>query len=150
MIRSLPFALVVAAGLLLMGCSPGVKMVGTWEVDSEKLQADLAKSAGGNPIATLAAGMMSVVEVNLEFKSDGKFAATAKALGQSRTSGGTWRYKETDGDVMVLSMKADDEAAEREVRVRFTDWDHLEMVPPVNTEAPTGVGTFPFKRIKKT
>jgi hypothetical protein len=125
-------------------------MVGTWEVDSEKLQADLQKSSGGNPIAALAAGMMSVVEVNLEFKADGKFAATAKALGQSRTSGGTWRYKETDGEFMVLSIKPDNEAAERELRVRFSDWDHVEMVPPVHSEGPTGVSTFPFKRVKKT
>src|SRR5688572_3401153 len=89
-------ALLVAMGCLLTGCSPGIKMVGTWEVDSEKLQADVAKEGGGNPLAALAAGMLSVVEAQVEFKADGSFTGTASALGQKRSAKGTWRYAKTD------------------------------------------------------
>lgn len=44
-IRSLLLVLIAAAGMLLSGCSPGVKLVGEWEVDGEKLRADVAKES---------------------------------------------------------------------------------------------------------
>lgn len=143
-------ATALTVGLLLSGCSPGIKMVGTWEVDSEKLQADVAKEGGGNPLAALAAGMLSVIEAQVEFKADGSFTGTASALGQQRTAKGTWRYAKTDGEDMVLSIKGDNDPAERELRVRFTDWDHIQMVPPIDSGGPIGTGSFPFKRVKKT
>ena len=145
--RSLPFLLVALAGLLLTGCSPGVKMVGTWEVDSEKLQADLAKNSGGNPLAAMTTGVLSMVEGKAEFNADGTFAVTASGLGATK---GTWQYSKMDGDDMVLAVKGDNESTERELRVRFADWDHLEMPLPSGIQSAIGAKTFPFKRIKKT
>ena len=146
MVRSLPFLLIVLS-LLLTGCSPGVKLVGAWEVDSEKLQADLQKSSGGNPLAAMTAGVLSMVEGKAEFNADGTFTVTASGLGATK---GTWQYSKMDGDDMVLALKGDNEPTGRELRVRFADWDHLEMPLPSGIQSAIGAKTFPFKRIKKT
>lgn len=94
--------------------------------------------------------MLSVVEAQVEFKADGTLTGTAKALGQAQTVKGTWRYSKSEGDDMVVLVKRETDSAEREVRVRFTDWDHIEMESPIGTQGVTGSGAFPFKRVKKS
>jgi hypothetical protein len=147
--RTLPLLLVALAGLCATGCSPGVKLVGVWQVDSDKLRAKVESEAGGNPLATLAAGMLSVVEAEVEFKADGTYVGTAKALGQSSSSKGAWRYVKSEGEDMVIAVKGEKDSAEREVKVHFVDWDHIEMAAPIGTQQVTGSGTFPFKRMKQ-
>jgi hypothetical protein len=147
--RSLSLALLAGGALLMAGCNPGIKLVGKWELDSEKMRAKAEQEAGGNPLATLAAGMLSVVETEVEFKADGTFKGSASALGQLQTVTGTWRYSKTDGDDMVIAIKGERDAAEREVRVRFVDWDNIETEAPTGTQGVTGSGTFPFKRKKQ-
>jgi hypothetical protein len=141
--------LIVVAGIALAcaGCSPAARLHGQWQVDTNKLKSDLA-AAKDNPLAGLAAGFMAMVEMNLEFKADGTCSGTATMLGQSKTAAGTWRYVENDGEVIVIAVKMDDQPEEREVRVKFSDDDHLEMVPPVDAAKAAGGTTLPFTRVK--
>jgi hypothetical protein len=126
---------------LLVGCSPGSQLIGTWEVDTAKIQ-----PAGGasNPLAAMASGMLSMVKVQTEFKADGEYAMTFSMLGQERSDHGTWRYDRTEGDDLVVKIKTSSVPNEQELRIHFIDREHLEMIPP----GPATEGqAMPFKRV---
>ena len=129
--------------LALTGCNPAAKVIGKWEVDMDQAKAQVDQS---NPLAALAAGMMSMMKVEMDFKADGGLAVNASVLGQSQSSTGTWKYVKTDGESMVLSVKMDNDPKEQELRVKFKDDDHMEMAPPVNNNQ--GQQALPFKRVK--
>lgn len=129
--------------LALTGCNPAAKLVGKWEVDMDQAKAQVDQS---NPLAAFAAGMMSMMKVEMDFKADGTLTVGASVLGQSQTSTGSWKYVKTDGDAMVLSVKMEKDAQEREMRVKFKDEDHMEMAPPVGSDQ--GQQALLFKRVK--
>lgn len=133
------------AAVLFGGCSPAQKLVGKWTVDTEK--AATSVTGDHNPLAAMAAGLMQAMQVEAEFKGDGGFSVTYNVLGQTGGESGSWRYLKSDGDALVLMMKANSNATEREVRVRFIDNDHIEMIPPAGAAADSGK-TLPFKRVK--
>ncbi len=95
----------------------------------------------------MASSMMSSVKLQTEFKSDGTCNVTGSFFGQSQTTSGTWRYAKTDGEALVLMVKAAGTETEKELRVNFIDNDNLEMVPPAGAPAEAGQ-KLPFKRVK--
>jgi hypothetical protein len=134
------------AASLLTGCNPAAKVVGKWDADISGAAAEAQKS--GNPMAAMAAGMLSMFKLQAEFKADGTCAMNGSVFGQSIATAGKWRYVKSEGEVLVLAIKMDKEAAEKEVRVRFIDGDTLEMVPP--TGAGQGEQQLTFKRVKSS
>jgi hypothetical protein len=138
-------ASLVLAACGLAGCNPAAKLVGKWDADFSSALADVEKS--GNPMAALAAGMMSSFKMQTEFKADGTCSMNGSVFGQSVSAAGKWRYVKTDGDALVLMIKMDKEASERELRVKFVDNDTLEMVPPAEAAGPSQQ-QLKFKRVK--
>jgi hypothetical protein len=139
--------LLAALALASAGCNPAAKLIGQWEVDTTQLQAKLGETKG-NPLGGMGASMLAMFDFSIEFKSDGTCSAKVSILGQSNTVAGKWRFVKQDGDALVIAIKMDDKPDEREVRVRFSDNDHLEMEPPVST-GPAGEGkTLTFVRVK--
>jgi hypothetical protein len=130
--------------LAATGCSPGSRVVGQWEVDTGQV----AGESSGNPFGALAAGMMSLVQVGAEFKADGTCSVSSSLLGRQISKPGKWRYDRTEGNVLVLMIQMEGDSAEREVRVGFSDPDHLEMVPPGVTDNKLADRKLPFKRVK--
>jgi len=145
MLSRLLLAAVALTTMGLAGCNPAAKVVGKWEADFSKVAMPAENS--GNPLAAMAASMMSSVKLQLEFKSDGVLNITGSFFGQSNTSSGKWRYVKTDGSTLVLMVKAKDTDTERELRVNFLDNDNLEMVPPEGAPSQ-GNQKLPFKRVK--
>jgi hypothetical protein len=138
------------AACILAGCNPAGKLVGKWEADFSGVQADVADT--GNPLAAMAAGMMSSVKLQSEFKSDGTCSVTGSFFGQANTTSGKWRYVKSDGDTLVLMVTMDGvaggkSAPEKELRIKFIDHDTFEMAPPSGT-AGQPERTLPFKRLK--
>jgi len=140
--RPLLAGLVLTAALLT-GCSPTAKLVGKWEADMSHVQAEIEKS--GNPLAGALAGMMSMMKIEAEFKADGTCSIGGSVLGKSGSNSATWRYVKSEGNVLVLMLKGDKNAEEKELRLSFIDNDHFEMVPPAGTG---GDQKLPFKRVK--
>ena len=138
-------ATALLAAVVLPGCSPAQKLVGKWQMDTSKA---VTQATEGNPLAAaMAATMMSAMKFELDFQGDGNFAVSYNAFGQTGSESGSWRYLKSDGDVLVLMMKAKSDSAEREVRVRLVDDDHIEMVPPAGAAGETGKA-MPFFRVK--
>lgn len=135
------------AALACAGCDPGARLHGQWEVDAAGLKSSQPQAAD-NPLAGLAANMLSLVQFQLEFKADGTCSATMGMLGQSKTVGGKWRFVKQDGDTITIAVKMEDSSAEREVSVKFADNDHLEMVPPVDSPGAAAGKTLSFVRVK--
>jgi hypothetical protein len=120
-------------GLAATGCNnPAARLVGKWDVDFGQVQSQIEGS--GNPLAAMAAGMMSMFKMQAEFKADGVLNMSISALGQSKSVAGRWRYLKNEGEVLVLMVQMEKEAREQELRVHFTDRDHFEMVPPVSAD----------------
>jgi hypothetical protein len=138
-------ALVVLAACTLAGCNPAAKLIGKWEADFSKVA--LPAEATGNPLAAMAASMMSSVKLQMEFKGDGTCTVTGSFFGQSNTTTAKWRYLKSEGQTLVLMVKGQNQEKEQELRVNFIDNDTLEMVPPEGTAGPTDQ-KLPFKRIK--
>jgi len=139
--------LLLATSLASAGCNPAARLLGQWEVDTTKLKANLG-AAKDNPLAGLAAGFLAMMDVNMEFKADGTCSVAVSALGQSKTVAGKWRFVKAEGDEIVIAVKMDDKPEEREMRVKFVDDDHLEMLPPVDAASAAGGQTMPFIRVK--
>jgi hypothetical protein len=129
----------------LAGCNPAGKLVGKWEADFSSIKTEAADA--GNPMAALAAGMMSSVKLQSEFKSDGTCSVTGSFFGQANTTSGKWRYVNSEGDTLVLMVTMDNGSKERELRVKFIDKDTFEMAPPVEAAGQAGK-TLAFKRLK--
>lgn len=141
----LPLALLT--GLALTGCNPAAKLVGKWEIDADKVKADLA--ANNNPMAAALGGMMAMVKVEPEFEADGTWTLTMGGPLGSQSRSGTWKYVKSDGEVLVLNVAMENEA-ERELRVKFIDNDHVQMEPPAGSGVPTSQGqAFSFRRVKQ-
>jgi hypothetical protein len=142
--RPLLAALVLTA-CSLAGCNPAAKVIGKWEADFS--QAMPAAEDSGNPLAAMAASMLSAAKVQFEFKADGTCHATGSLFGQSGTTSSKWRYAKTEGKTLVLMVKEPGSDEEKEFRMHFTDNDHFEIVPPEGTPVPGGQ-TVLFKRVK--
>lgn len=138
-------AMIALAACSLAGCNPAGKLVGKWEADFSGLKAEAADA--GNPMAALAAGMMSSVKLQSEFKSDGTCSVTGSFFGQANTTSGKWRFAKSEGDTLVLMVTMDKGSQERELRVKFIDNDTFEMAPPVEAAGQAGK-TLAFKRLK--
>jgi hypothetical protein len=138
-------AVVVLAACGLTGCNPAGKLVGKWEADFSGVKSEAADT--GNPLAAMAATMMSSVKLQSEFKSDGTCSVTGSFFGQANTTSGTWKYVKSEGDTLVLMVIMDKGSQERELRVKFIDNDTFEMAPPVETAGQAGK-TLAFKRLK--
>lgn len=143
--RRVLLASLVLAASSLAGCNPAAKLVGKWDADLSGAAAEVEKT--GNPLAAMAAGMMSSVKLQTEFKADGTCTVTGSFFGQSNSTSGKWRYSKSEGDTLVLMVKMDKETTERELRVKFIDHDTFEMVPPVHAGGQAQK-SLPFKRVK--
>ncbi|HEX5102392.1 MAG TPA: hypothetical protein VFV87_01180, partial [Pirellulaceae bacterium] len=106
-VRLATLLLLATAAAAAAGCSPAARLHGKWAVDTAKLQAQ-ATGDQKNPLAGLAAGFLSMIQVNLEFKADGTCSASVEALGQTKSTNGAWRFVKADGDSLVISAKMDD------------------------------------------
>jgi len=135
-------ALILLAAVSATGCSPATKLVGKWQLDTSAVSSDLS---GGNQTAAAMMNMMQAFSMDVEFKGDGNVVVTGSVFGQPTSVDGTWRYLKSEGDTMVLMMKAKNDSAEREVRVRLIDQDRMEMVPP-SWASRTTDKPLPFKR----
>jgi hypothetical protein len=133
--------------LLLTGCNPAGKLIGAWEIDTEKAKANV--QSAGSALAAMEAEMLSMLKVEAQFKDDGTLSMIGSFLGQTHNIAGTWRFLKLDGDALVLMVKMNNETNERELRVRFPDDDHLEMAPPVTAGSSDPGKTLPFRRLKK-
>ena len=137
-------AATLLAAIGLAGCNPAAKAIGKWEADFSKAVAPAEDS--GNPLAAMAASMMSSVKLQFEFKADGTCNITGSFFGQSNTSSGKWRYAKTEGQTLVLMVAPSGREEEQELRLDFLDNDHFEMVPPEGTGGRARQ-KLPFKRI---
>ena len=140
------FTLIAAAllaAVILPGCSPAAKLVGTWQLDTSSAASQLS---GGNQTFAALANLAQAFSMNVEFKGDGNVTVTGSVLGQPQTAHGTWRYVKSDGDTLVLMMNPN-QGTEQEVRVRLVDSDHLEMAPP-SWVSQTTARPVPFIRVK--
>jgi len=109
------------------GCSPAARLVGKWQLDTSTVTNELS---GGNQALAALMNSVQALSMDIEFKGDGNVIVTGSVLGQSRTVNGAWRYVKSEGDSLVLMMKAQNDPAEREFRVRLIGPDRMEMVPP--------------------
>ena len=128
--------MLAGSALVSGGCNPAAGLHGQWQLDSSKLQGGAAKLLS-----------LTGSKVQLEFKADGTCSATAGILGQSRTYPGQWRFVKKDGNALVINVKMEGDAEERELRVTLTDDDHLEMPLPVQV-AGLGDQKVPLIRVK--
>ena len=143
MVSRLLLAAVILSAPLLVGCgNPAGKLVGKWESDMSGVQSQIEGT--GNPLAGALAAMMTALKIEAEFKADGTCSIGGSAFGQSNSAGAKWRYVKSEGNVLVLMIKPDQSGDEKELRVTFTDNDHMEMV----SQNPTASGQkMPFKRV---
>ncbi|ADB16204.1 hypothetical protein Psta_1529 [Pirellula staleyi DSM 6068] len=141
-------ALAAVVGLaymaVLTGCSPAAKLVGTWEVDIPAAQEKLK----GDPLALVAGPILSGLKLNLTFQGDGNCTVDGTFLGQSKTVKGSWRFVKEEGTTLLLMVKLENEASEREMKVVFVDNDHIEAIPPTGISPVGPALTFPFVRKK--
>ncbi|MDX1948015.1 MAG: hypothetical protein SFU86_21630 [Pirellulaceae bacterium] len=129
-----------------VGCNPAAPIVGKWEIDAAAPTAPT-----DNPLAAaMAAGMLAMLKVDVEFKADNTCSMTGQVLGQSLQKTGKWRYVKTDGDALVLMVHVDGDPNERELRVKVIDAEHLEMIPPAMSATPSPAAAYRFKRVKPT
>lgn len=142
--RSLMLIAVAVAAVAMPGCSPASKLVGKWQLDTSEATEQLS---GGNQTAAALMNLAQAFSMDIEFKGDGNVAVTGSMFGQPHTVQGTWRYVKSEGDILVLMMKPNQDANETEVRVRFVDADRMEMVPP-NWNSQTTGKALPFSRVK--
>lgn len=140
----LPLAVFVC--LAFTGCNPAGKLVGKWEIDADKFKADIA--ASNNPMAAALSGMIAMVKVEPEFKADGTWTLNMGGPLGSQSRSGTWKYVKSDGEVLVLNVAMENEA-ERELRVKFIDNDHVQMEPPAGSGVPAQGQAFSFRRVKQ-
>ena len=141
--RPLLAALVLAAAGLA-GCNPAAKAIGKWEADFSKAVAPAEDS--GHPLAAAMASVVSVLEIQWEFKSDGTCAFTGSFFGTSNTSRGNWRYAKSEGKTLILMVRREGSEKEHELRLDFQDNDHFEILPPEGMGGPSNQ-RLPFQRI---
>ena len=140
--RPLLAGLVLAAALLT-GCSPTARLVGKWETDMDQAKAQMDKS--GNPLTgALLSGFLSAMKVEAEFKADGTCTIGGRILDYSTSNSATWRYVKSEGNVLVLMIKGNKNADEKELRLSFVDNDHFEMM---SRDGKGGGQNLPFKRV---
>jgi hypothetical protein len=114
---------------VLAGCNPEGKLIGQWEADFSGIKSEAAEA--GNPLAAMAATMMSSVKLQSQFNADGTCSVTGSFFGTANTTNGKWRYVRSEGDTLVLMVAMSGGDSERELRVKFIDHDTFEMASPV-------------------
>ena len=137
--RLLALALILAV-LLVAGCSPSAKHVGTWDLEADAPPEPAAGGGLGSTYIPPAIVSLMQLKRNIEFQPDGDCIVELKAAGQTEKSKGKWRYVKTEKDVLILKVKLEgaDEKDEKEVRVRFIDNNKIEtVVLPVGKESWT-------------
>lgn len=142
-IRRLTACLVLAcAAAALSGCDPAAGLYGQWELDTTKLQTDLAQQG---PLMAKLVPLMSLAAPTLEFKPDGTCQAKIGGLGGGSSASGTWRAVSREGNKLIVALKMDDETTEREISITVVDDNHLEMPLPSQV-AGLGSKSVPFVR----
>src|SRR5262245_53491368 len=124
------------------GCNPAAKAIGTWEVETDKFQAQLPLT-GDNAAAAVLAGMSKLLQVRaeLEIKADSTWRQEVSVAGNSQSSSGTWRYVKSEGDTLVLAAKSAG-GDEQEFKLKFIDNDHIEASGMMANQS------FPLRRKK--
>ena len=139
--RSLAIAMVLALPMLA-GCNPASKVIGTWDMKTET-PAQPAESGLGTYVPPAILNAIKP-KMNIEFKQNGKCVVEAYAGGEKAEGRGKWKYVKTEKDVVVIKVKmeghSDEEAKteyeEKELRIRFIDYNNIETVPlPVSKES---------------
>ena len=143
---SLLSLLLVFAALLCTGCNPAQKIVGVWEMDTQKSTAALA---GSGPMAAMLSAMTSQLKMEIDFKADGKWSLQFSMPGTSTQSNGTWRFVKQDGQTLTLAVKAENETTEREMLVKMLDDNNIELMPPGIEAGPAAGKTMPMRRVVK-
>jgi len=137
--RCLAVVLVLAVPLLT-GCSPSAKLIGTWDMKTEPV--DPAGSGMGTYVPP---AILNAIKhkMNIEFKQTGNCVVESYAGGEKAEGRGKWKYVKTVKDVVVLKVKMDGlsdkeaktEYEEKEIRVRFVNYNTIETIPlPVSDE----------------
>jgi hypothetical protein len=139
---------VVLFGLIALsfaGCNPAAKAIGQWEVEVDKFKAQLP-ATGDNAAASVLAGMSLFLKIqaDVEIKADNTWRNEIGVAGNTQSTSGTWKYAKTEGDTLVLSFKASGGDAERELKLKFLDDDHVEA------SGLMGNQVLPLKRKTKT
>jgi hypothetical protein len=91
----------VLSGILLAGCgSPAAPLHGRWQADLSSLASDGMTGA-----------FVSAAGLEVEFQPEGRYVVRTSFLGRGTDFGGTWKYLKSEGNVRVLEMKPDNQAA---------------------------------------
>jgi len=139
---------VVLLGLVavsLSGCNPAAKAIGNWEVEVDKFKAQVP-ATGDNAAASVLAGMSLFLKIqaDVEIKPDNTWRNEVGVAGNTQSTSGTWKYAKTEGDTLVLTFKTTGNDAERELKLKFIDDDHVEA------SGLMGNQVLPLKRKPKT
>jgi hypothetical protein len=152
--RRLALAIVVSLSLFA-GCNPASKVIGTWDMQTETPAQPAESGAPGATYIPPALLNAMKPKMNIEFKQNGNCVVEAYAGGEKAEGRGKWKYVKTEKDVVVLKVKmqglSDEEAKteyeEKEIRVRFIDYNNIETVPlPVANEEWDEHTKLTFKR----
>jgi hypothetical protein len=140
--RSLAVLLMAGAALACAGCDPAAGLHGQWQLDTAPSSA--------NPQAGTPANVKSLAMFTptVEFKADGTCSVSAGGvLGPARSLSGVWRFVKKERNELVIAVTPEGATDEREVRVKLTDDNHLEMPLPVPIPI-IGGSAIPFERVK--
>ncbi len=149
--RLLALALVLALPLLA-GCNPASKVIGTWDMKTETPEQP-ASSGVGTYIPPAILNAMKH-KMNIEFKQSGNCVVESYAGVEKAEGRGKWKYVKTEKDVVVLKVKmnglsdkeAKTEYEEKEIRVRFVNYNTIETVPLPVSEEPWDEQNLTFTR----
>ena len=137
--------------VLFAGCgSPADKLVGKWEIDKSKLTESIGGEQQGGmeeAMAKFAAGMVSMMEMTFEFRSDHTCEIRISVMGQTKTEQGTWRFVKADGDVLTVAISKQGQDNAQEGDIKFLDHDTIEMQSP-ESAAPGGNRRIVLRRVK--
>jgi hypothetical protein len=137
--------LALAIGLtipLLIGCAPGAKVVGTWDL---QVETPTAPGLGGTYIPPAILNAMKP-KMNVEFKENGNCVVEAYAGGEKAEAKGKWKYIKTEKDTSIVKVTLD-AFGEKDVSIKFIDHNNVEMpVFPVAKDDEWSDMTATFKR----
>ena len=146
--RHFCLALVLAIPLLT-GCNPAQRVIGTWD-----MQIETPDLGGGISGARIPPALLNAMKpkMNVEFKENGNCTVEAYMGGQSATASGKWKFVKNEKDIAVIKVtlpnaKHKEDQAEKEIKLRFIDYNNIEMaVFPIGDDGWDDVTTMKFKR----
>ena len=142
--RLLAFAFVLTVPLLI-GCAPGGKVIGTWDLQVETPTGSGGGGLGGTYIPPAILNAMKP-KMNVEFKQNGSCVVEAYAGGEKAEAKGKWKYIKTEKDTSIVNVTLD-RFGEKDVSIKFIDHNNVEMpVFPVGEDDEWSEFTGKFKR----